>query len=159
MQTSACPLLPPEPWSVPGQRLAWGTLACSPGHPQWSCSARVCPLPICLAQKLSSLLASMPAPSHNSCSQRKHPSRASSTRHSPPGLNRRFLFHHSQQRRVSGLRCSETRPVPTFHALPCFQANDLVCNCSGARQLVTSSRADRMRKQGTGVGVEDMISG
>src|SRR2546428_11663105 len=64
----ACPLLPPEPWSMPGQGLAWGTLACSPGHPQWSCSARVCPLPICLAQKLSSFLASLPATYHNSCS-------------------------------------------------------------------------------------------
>ncbi len=89
--------------------------------------------------------------------QRKHLSRASSTCHSPPGLNRGFLFHHFQQRRVSGLRCSETRPVPTFHALPCFQANDFFCNCSGARQLVTSSRADRMRKQGTGVGVEGIV--
>ena len=38
------------------------------GHAQWSCSARVCPLPLCLARMLSSLLASLPVPYHVSWS-------------------------------------------------------------------------------------------
>src|SRR6266516_2260017 len=68
MQTWHVPCSRRNPGLLPGQGLALGTLAFSPGHPQWSCSARVCPLPICLARKMSSCLACLPVPCHVSCS-------------------------------------------------------------------------------------------
>ncbi len=79
MQTSACPLLPPEPW-MPGQGLALGTLAFSPGHTRWSCSARVCPLPTCLAQMLSSFHTRLLALATSHIQRRNPASRTSSPR-------------------------------------------------------------------------------
>ena len=154
----ACPLLPPEPWYRPGQGLALGTLAFSPGHTQWSCSARVCPLPLCLARMLSSLLASLPVPYHVSWSawEASFPSlidlslttRAEQSVPLPPCLAIALV-------RIAFLGSKACTDVPRAAFVFDHPRYNLaseqticLCNCSGARQPVTSSRADPAKSKG-----------